>query len=426
MKKGVVFVMVVAVLVMAAGSVFAGGGGEAQTGGPEKVVLRYTSLRTEDAEREDRINAVFMEKHPNVQIKFEPIKNSEYDTALKTSLETGVGADIMILRSYDGGRQIYDADYIFELNDLVPNLRSDFTANSVATWATEKGVSYGVPYFGSITGVWTNIEIFEEHALQEPATWAEFIQLCRKLKNAGATVLAHGTNEQWVLTETLLCDLGPNFYGGEKTRQKLINKEIKYTDPLFVKAYEKMKELVEFFPPNYQAIDYVTMQQMFINGQAAMWIAGSWELGIIRDVGLEVGWFGPPVEKKGDRMQYAFYADLGLGLNKATQHKDEGVEFLRWIATPEHASLLANELPGMFPPLKVKFDIADPIALEIVQIAQQSDVDTTGQLMWEKLSRQEPSGATLENEAMQKFMNGTWSAKEATAHVQKGLDTWYY
>jgi raffinose/stachyose/melibiose transport system substrate-binding protein len=359
-------------------------------------------------------------------VKFQPIKNSEYDTALKTSLETGVGADIMILRSYDGGRQIYDAGYVFKLNDLVPNVESDFTANSVDTWSTEDGAIYGVPYFGSITGVWTNADIFSEHALAEPVTWDELIQLSRKLKNAGVTVFAHGTNEAWVLTETLLCDLGPNFYGGEKTRQRLLNKEIKYTDPLFVNAYEKMQELVEFFPPNYQAIDYVTMQQMFINGQAAMWIAGSWELGIIRDAGLEVGWFGPPVEKEGDRMQYAFYADLALGINKDTEHKEEGVEFLRWIATPEHASLLANELPGMFPPLKVKFDIEDPIALEIVQIAQKPEVDTTGQLTWEKLSRQEPSGTTLQREAIQKFLNGTWNAKQATEHVQRGLETWYF
>jgi len=425
MKRSQV-VAVMLVLLLSGALAFAGGKQEPQTAGGQKVVLRYTSLRTEDVERENRINAEFTKKYPGIQIKFEPIKNSEYDTALKTSLETGVGADIVILRSYDGGRQIYDAGYIYELGDLVPNIQSDFTANSVATWATEDGTIYGVPYFGSITGIWYNQEVFDQYSLKEPATWDEFIALCRSLKQNGETVLAHGTNEQWVLTETLLCTVGPNFYGGEKTRQALINGEIKYTDPRFVKAYNKIKELVEFFPPNYQAIDYVTMQQMFMNGQAAMWIAGSWELGVIRDAGLEVGWFGPPVEKKGDRMQYAFYADLGLGLNKATKHKDEAVQFLRWVASPQHASLLANELPGMFPPMKVKFEISDPVALEIVQIAQRADVDTTGQLMWEKLSRQEPSGETLQLEAVQKFLNGTWSAQQAVEYVQKGLDTWYY
>jgi len=412
-------------------TLFAGGKQEAPKdvkeaeSAPEKIVLRYTSLRTEDVDRENRINSAFTKKFPNIEIKFEPIKNTEYDTALKTSLETGVAADIVILRSYDGGRQIYDAGYLLELNDLVPNIEEDFTANSVATWATEDGVIYGLPYFGSITGVWYNKEIFADYNLSVPETWDEFISVCKKLKDAGEVPIAHGTMDQWVLTETLLCDLGPNFYGGEEARMGLINKEIKYTDKRFVNAYNKMKELVPFFPNGYQAIDYVTMQQMFLNGQAAMFIAGSWELGIIRDAGVDAGWFAPPVAKKGDRVQYAFYADLALGINKDTKHKKEAVEFLKWVASPEHATLLANELPGMFPPLKIKFDISDPVALDIIQIAQRPDVDTTGQLMWEKLSRQEPSGETLQLEAMQKFLNGSMTAEEAVQYVQKGLDTWY-
>lgn len=422
--------VVLLMALMAANVIFAGGKTEKElpkSGGAEKepIVLRYTSLRTEDVERESRINAEFTKKFPNIKIKFEPIKNTEYDTALKTSLETGVAADIVILRSYDGGRQIFDSGYLLALNNLVPNIKADFTQNSVATWATEDGTIYGVPYFGSITGVWYNKEIFDKYGLKEPETWGEFLEISAKLKKAGETVLAHGTMDQWVLTETLLCTLGPNFYGGEKTRQQLIKKEIKYTDPRIIKAYEKMKELIPYFPEGYQGIDYVTMQQMFLNGQAAMWIAGSWELGIIRDSGLDAGWFAPPVDKKGDRTQYPFYADLALGINKNTKHKQEAVEFLKWVASAQHASLLANELPGMFPPLKIKFDIKDPLALEIVQIAQRSDVDTTGQLMWEKLSRQEPSGETLQLEVMQKFLNGTMSAAQAVEYVQKGLDTWY-
>jgi raffinose/stachyose/melibiose transport system substrate-binding protein len=345
---------------------------------------------------------------------------------LKTSLETGVGADIVMLRSYDGGRQIYDGGYLVELNDILPDMSDTFTANSIQTWATEDGVIYGVPYFGSITGVWYNVDIFNEYGLEEPETWDEFIEVCEALDQAGETVFASGTNDQWVNTETLLCDLGPNFYGGESTRQKLMNKEIRYTDQRFIDAYNKMYELVEFFPKGFQGIDYVTMQQMFLNEQAAMFVGGSWELGIIRDAGVNVGWFPPPVAKKGNPLHYAFYADLALGINKDTEHMEEAIEFIKWVATPDHAKLLANALPGMFPTLKIPYNIDDPVALEIISSTQQPHVVTTGQLMWEKLSREEPSGETLQNEAVQRFLNGSMSAKEAVEYVQRGLDTWYY
>lgn len=392
----------------------------------EKVTLRYTSLRTEDVDAVNRINAEFTKAYPNIEIKFEPIKNTEYDAALKTSLETKTGADIVMLRSYDGGRQIYDGGYLLDLNDLIPNLTSDFTANSIDTWATEDGTIYGVPYFGSLTAVLYNKDIFNEYGLTEPETWSELLAVSQTLKDKGETVFAHGTKDTWVLTETLYCDLGPNFYGGEQSRLSLMNKEIKFTDQRFIDAFDKLAELLPYFPKGYEGIDYVTMQQMFLNEQAAMWIGGSWELGVINEAGVNAGWFAPPPENKGDTINYAFYADLALGINKDTQYKDACVQYLQWVASAQHASLLANELPGMYPPLTIEYKINDPLAQKIIDITRQSNVKVTGQLMWEKLSSQEPSGNSLLDEVSQKFFNKTMTAKEAVEHVQKGLDTWYF
>jgi len=391
----------------------------------EQVTLTYTSLRTEDVDRVNRINSVFMEQHPNIVIDFEPVKNTEYDAYLKTSLETGTGADIVLLRSYDGGRQIYDGGYLLELNDVIPNF-DEFTENSIGAWQTEDGVRYGVPYFGSITGVWYNKSIFADYGLEPPDTWEELKSVAQTLEDNGEVAFASGTSDQWVLTETYYCDLGPNFYGGEPTRQALINKEIKFTEPLFVEAFDKLYELVSYFPDGYEAIDYVTMQQMFLNEQAAMYIAGSWELGIILDAGIDAGWFAPPVEEEGDTLHYPFYADLALGINKDSPHVEEAIEYLKWVASAEHASLLADELPGMYPPMTIEFAISNELSQEIIDIAKQENVITTGQLMWEKLSAQEPSGETLFNEACQMFFNGKITSQEAVEHVQKGLDTWYY
>ncbi|GAJ03720.1 unnamed protein product, partial [marine sediment metagenome] len=75
-----------------------------ETAGGKTVKLVFTSWRTEDIERMNRINAVFTKKNPNIIINFQPIKDTEYDTQLTSSLETGVGADIIYLRSYDPGK----------------------------------------------------------------------------------------------------------------------------------------------------------------------------------------------------------------------------------------------------------------------------------------------------------------------------------
>ena len=89
-------VWLVLALLMVGTLIWAGGGKEAASDDSGAVVLRYTSLRTEDQERENSKNAEFTKLFPNIKIQFEAIKENEYDTVLKTSLETGVAADIVM------------------------------------------------------------------------------------------------------------------------------------------------------------------------------------------------------------------------------------------------------------------------------------------------------------------------------------------
>ncbi|GAI43726.1 unnamed protein product, partial [marine sediment metagenome] len=155
----------------------------------EPVTITLTSWRTEDIERMNRINAVFMEEHPNITVDFQPIKDTEYDAQLTSSLETGVGADIIWLRSYDPGEIIYNGGYISELNDAIPEL-ADFPSAAINAWATDDGVIYGVPVAGVTHGIFYIESIFDQYGLGEPETWAEFIDLCQTLKDNGETVFA--------------------------------------------------------------------------------------------------------------------------------------------------------------------------------------------------------------------------------------------
>ncbi|MFZ3085827.1 MAG: ABC transporter substrate-binding protein, partial [Candidatus Hydromicrobium sp.] len=108
----------------------------------EQVTIKLTSWRTEDIERMNRINAVFMEENPDIIVDFQPIKDTEYDAQLTSSLETGVGADIIWLRSFDPGELIYNGGYLSELNDVMPEL-ADFPSAAINAWASDDGVIYG-------------------------------------------------------------------------------------------------------------------------------------------------------------------------------------------------------------------------------------------------------------------------------------------
>ncbi|MGL1893934.1 MAG: extracellular solute-binding protein [Spirochaetaceae bacterium] len=390
----------------------------------EKVKLVFTSWRTEDIDRMDRINEAFTKKYPNIEIDFQPVKDTEYDAQLKQTLTAGVGADIIFLRSYDSGYQIYKTDSLLELDSIIPSL-SDFPSAAKAAWATPQGASYGIPSAGVVHGVYYRKSIFEKHGLTPPATWDEFITVCDTLKAAGETVFAQGTKDNWMLYEVMYAGLGANFYGGEAARQKLLTKEARMTDDNFVLALEKMKELQQYFPKGYQAVDYVTMQQMFGTANAAMFMGGSWEIGIFEDLGglEDVGYFAPPVAKAGDTLQYCFHVDAGIALNKNTKHLKEAKLYMQWLASPEYAQLFMDELPGFFSYTPGKYTLTNDLAKQMQDYV--ADSVPTVRTVWEKLSAQDPSGNALVGEAIQLMYADVHSVDEAAKYIDDGL-SWYY
>ena len=239
-------------------------------------------------------------------------------------------------------------------------------------------------------------------------------------------MFAQGTREGWPLYEVIFSGLGANFYGGEASRQALMAGDMKLTDPQFVRAFATVDQLQPFFPAGYQGIDYVSMQQMFGTGQAAMFIGGSWEIGILEDLGSserEIGWFAPPPERADDQLSYAFHVDIGIGLNRSSEQFAAATRYLEWTATPEFAQLFMEELPGFFAYTPGDYTLSNSLANEM--IAAASGADITMRTVWERMSAQSPSGNTLMWEALIDMYNDAKTPAEAAAHVQQGLDTWY-
>lgn len=421
MKKLVLSVLLIA---MTVGLVFAAGTQEADSdGGSDKVKLVFTSWRTEDIERMNRINDAFTKEYPNIEIDFQPIKDTEYDAQLKQSLAAGVGADIIFLRSYDSGFQIYKTGSLQDLNSVIPAL-SDFPSAALAAWA-DNGTSYAVPSVGVVHGVYYRKSIFKKYGLSVPETWDDFMAACETLKDGGETVFAQGTKDNWMLYEVMYSGLGANFYGGEEARQALMAKEARMTDANFVEAFERMEDLQPYFPERFEGIDYVTMQQIFGTGSAAMFMGGSWEIGIFEDLGglEDVGYFAPPLAKKGDTLQYCFHVDAGIGMNKNSKHLEEAKTYMKWVASPAYAQLLMDELPGFFSYTPGSYTLSNDLAKQMQSYV--ADSVPTVRTVWEKLSAESPSGNQLLGEAVQKMYADELTPAQAAKYVDDGL-SWYY
>jgi len=389
------------------------------------VTLNLTSWRTEDIERMNRVNALFTASHPNIIINFQPVNDTEYDANMRAGLETDTGADIVWLRSYDTGRTAYDGGWLYDLTKVIPDL-DKFSPAAVKAWTAADGVTYGVPSVGVTHGVYYQKAIFEKYGLKEPATWDEFLAVCETLKKGGENVFAQGALDDWTLYEVVFSGLGANFYGGEAARQDLMAGKAKLTDPNFVAAFKAVDSLQKYLPKGYEGLDYVSMQQMFGSGQAAMFMGGSWEIGVFEDLGSDsskIGWFAPPVAKAGDKLQYCFHVDAGVGLNKKSKNLDAAIEYIKWVAGAEYAQAIMNELPGFFLYNPVKVTLSNPLAQKMFDAA--ATADNTVRTVWEKLSAQSPSGNSLMGVALPGMMVDKYTPEQAAAYVQDQLASWY-
>src|SRR5699024_8183184 len=138
--------------------------------------------------------------------------------------------------------------------------------------------TYFIPYEIITSGFHYNETLFEEHGVDVPTTWDEFIEVGNTFKDAGIAPLAQDGNidfynayyyywlaERMIGSEALLEAAGDET--GETWKQ-----------PEYLEVAEKVAELVEndFFAKGYEGSQYPAAQTAWAKGDSAMILNGSW------------------------------------------------------------------------------------------------------------------------------------------------------
>jgi raffinose/stachyose/melibiose transport system substrate-binding protein len=309
----------------------------APTKPPADVVLTMGSWRTEDVEQMNRILAKFHERYPSITVKYDPTTAPEYDAALRAQLEGGSGPDVFYLRSYSVSRTLYEKGYLAPLGNL-SGLMANFTQEMRAPWATEAGEPYGVPFIATSHGIYYNVDLFKKLNISIPQTWPELLKAAQTIKNAGYIPFANATADTWTVAELMFMNIAPNFVGGREGRMEYLNGKRCFNDPGMLAVFQALKDLEPFLPPNQAVVTYSDSQQLFLQGKAAMFLDGSWDIPFFESSKPAFVWsiFAPP-PPAGQPPYLTFHLDAGMGMNAASLHKEEARLFLEWMSTQEFA-----------------------------------------------------------------------------------------
>jgi raffinose/stachyose/melibiose transport system substrate-binding protein len=216
-------------------------------------------------------------KKLGIKLEVEKLPDEQGVQVIRTRLAVNEVPDILLFYSGAGMKQLSPEKFFVDLskepwvNNLVPVVKNVVSVDGKVLGTPNNSMSMG--------GVVYNKKIYSKLGLKIPTTWKEFLDNCEKIKAAGIVPVCYSFKENW--TAQLLNLVG--WYEIEKKHPdaaKLITaNKLKVADiPEYVRNFQKLSELREkgYVNKDYLAVSYDNAQKMIANGDAAMYLMGSW------------------------------------------------------------------------------------------------------------------------------------------------------
>lgn len=231
---------------------------------------------TPDAGIEDMIDEKAAEILPHVKLEWECVDWGEnFNAELNARFAAGDIPDILIGKAQDA-KHYYKTGNLAAIDPkLVEGL--DETAKSCVM---VDGTVYGIPYNSWYQGVIYNKRIFEKYDLKVPKTRQELEHIVTILEQNDVTPFAGHYQENWAIGNATMQFMLNNIFGkdplwGDEFRKGVQN----YTGNEAIEDCMKCNQyILEHSWEDALAIDQATCDNRFDNGEAAMYLTGTWSL----------------------------------------------------------------------------------------------------------------------------------------------------
>lgn len=315
--------------------------------GVAKEQIVVNSYMSDPAPREAfaQLVAMFEEQYPDYDVVVNTFPHEDFKTLLRTWLPAPEGPDVLTWFAGERMRYFAAQGLLEPLDNLFAN--GGFSAlfpDAFRTVCTYGDHIYFVPQSWYWWGVWYRKSIFEELGLTPPITWAQFLDTCQRLKDAGYIPITIGTKYLWTAAGWFdYLDLRVN---GLDFHMALMAGKIPYTDPRVRRVFEYWQQLVDrgYFLDNHSAYSWQEGASFLFNGEAAMYLMGQFIMDVApEEVKDDIGFFRFPIID-GTVGVYEETPLDGFMMPANAKNKEGGKVFLRFIAEQEAQQFFAEYL----------------------------------------------------------------------------------
>jgi raffinose/stachyose/melibiose transport system substrate-binding protein len=328
----------------------------------------------------ETINGEFKEANPGVNMVTESYPDQPYQQKIKIYATAKQLPDIFNYWSFSTLlKPLVDGKFVLPLN------RADFEKLGYMPGAldanTYNGKLYGIPVSADFWVIYYNKKLFKEAGVTRlPATLEELIGLAPQFKAKGIIPMTTDGKDAWPMAITF-DQLAWRISGDATLPRKALERKIKFTDPVFVRAAAELKKLATsgLFQEDLDVSDYGAARNLFGQEKAAMFLMGSWELGLGTDNSFSddfranVDAFKFPLVAGGKGKVNDLFAWFGGNyvVSATSKHTDLGVKYLTLYA--KRFPQLAWEKQAAFPAQKVEALPNDtPLTKTLLRIAAEA------------------------------------------------------
>jgi ABC-type glycerol-3-phosphate transport system substrate-binding protein len=376
----------------------------------EPVTISFSSwIGTSDEMK--KLTKEFQAEHPNITVKHQNVSSDAASQKLTTQIGGGNPPDVAYVNASDTADfasrgAVVNLDEYISRSDVV---KPDDYVEAFKSFVMHEDSMYGLPIDGESTGLFYRTDLFQQAGIDSPPeTWEEF--------EAAAQQLTNPDEQQYALTMS-----GPEsayyFYpwlyqaGGDLLSA---DGEVIFDSPEAKQAAEYYVNLRNYSAPDYYGLSSWDARIAFAEGQAAMFIAGSWFAGVLQGdfPKLEGKWATAPLPEGPAGCKTTIAGD-SLIMLKDGENTDAAWKWMEFLSRPDNMATLTYRAEGatLLPPLKSLLNSPELVEkkpvlegfAELMQCGVSSTVSNP------KFPRVE---AAL-NEELEKAIFGDQSAEEA-------------
>lgn len=304
----------------------------------------------------ETINNEFLEMHPELTFETESLPDQPWQEKVLVYASSNQLPDIFKYWSFPAMMgPLVESDY------LAPLDREAMSAKGFMSGSLENnmmnGELYGIPVNADLWVIYYNKALFEKAKVKLPQTIDDIFAAADKFKAINVAPMATNGMDAWPLVITYDA-LVQRYSGDFGIIQKALDRKAGFDDEPFLKAAEILQEMTageqSVFQDDLMVSDYGAARNLFGQQRAAMYIMGSWEMGLAKDENFpesfrdNVGVLKFPVVSGGRGSADDLVAWYGGNVVvKAGPNSEIGMEYIDYFA--DRYPQLAWELQATFP-----------------------------------------------------------------------------